>query len=152
MEMIFCDKSGSWCFSFLLPSGYEVFLCLSLRYLNLSLSPAGSIPLPPSFACLAVNPTVWDAMRTTSFLPVGGDVAEVLSLPMQALIAEKAFFPPETESKLPCACWCKHEVGTLCWLGGKCKQLCRWKCRNVHPASWLMSWVSQPSVAGLLGK
>lgn len=38
---------------------------------------------------------------------------------------KKGFFPPEIESRLPCACWCKHEAGALCWLGGKCKQVCR---------------------------
>lgn len=58
----------------------------------MSLSPAGSIPPPSSFVCLAVHHTGWDAMGTTSFLPVGGDVAEVLSLPIRALIEEKAFF------------------------------------------------------------
>lgn len=31
-------------------------------------------------------------MGTTSFLPLGANVAEVLSLPIKALIAEQAFF------------------------------------------------------------
>lgn len=76
-------------------------LCLSLEYLGLSLSPAASIPPPPSFVCLAVYPTGWDAMGTTSFVPLGGDMAEVLSLPIQALIAEKAFFLLKQKANCP---------------------------------------------------
>lgn len=67
----------------------------------MSLSPAGSIPPPPSFVCSAVHPTGWDAMGTTSFLPLGADVAEVLSLPIKALIAEQAFFLLKQKANCP---------------------------------------------------
>lgn len=40
-------------------------------------------------------------MGTTSFLLVGGDVAEVLSLPVQALIARKAFFLLKQKANCP---------------------------------------------------
>lgn len=53
---------------------------------------------PPLFAWLCI-PQV--GMPWGLLLPVRGDVAEVLSLPIQALIAEKAFFLLKQKANCP---------------------------------------------------
>lgn len=143
METCFCDKSGELVFQFLGPLWRWSSLCLSLGYLNLSLCPA-SPPLS-SFVCLAVHPPGWDAMGTTSFLLVRDDVAEVLSLPVQAVIAGKAFFLLKQKANCPVPAGANVKLVLLAGWEGSASRFV-----GENPASWLMSWASQPSVAGLL--
>lgn len=120
-------------------------LCLSLGYLNLSLSPAGSIPPPPSFVCLAVHPTGWDAMRTMSFLPVGGDVAGVLSLSVQALITEKAFFLLKQKANCPVPAGANMKLVLFAgWEGSASRFVGENAGMHIQPADW---WAGHLSAA-----
>ena len=81
----------------------------------------------PSFdchsRCSAARPTGWDAMGTVS-LPAGGDVVEVLGLPILALIAEKTF-SSHSRKQIALPAGVKMKPVPFSWLGGKRKQVCR---------------------------